>query len=356
MTTAKTPEAPNAAAAAAVTDAAAVAAAAGAAADTPQSYEDAFAEITADEPLGGKAKVKTPEELALEAKAKEPPEEGAAPDASVEDAAAATAAASAAAAAATAPDPAAELATARARIVELEAAAKAAPTAAAVAATVAAAAAAATTDGKPAVGEDGKPATTEDKIEWYAPTADEKAVLEQHAKDWPDVAAAQAIHTKAAVWNAMQFIFKEIRTNYNPVIDRFKEMAEAMEGQLALTEIRVKNADYDTIRENVVKWIDTLPAFAKNGAKEIMETGTPEEVSEIIAEYRKANPTAAAGTAPAAAAATPAVPAAKQTVLTDAAKKAAGKLTVVDSKRTTQAVAPDPNDFEAAWKEASAAG
>lgn len=324
---------------------AAVAAAATAAAE-PQSFEDAFAEATADEKPDTKPVVKTADEVAAEdaakAKGKEG-DDGVTAAAADKTPAAADPAAVAAPAAATAADPAAELAAAKAEIEALKTAAKAAP-------------ATTTDDGKGSAAAVATDTTKAPAIEWYKATDDEKAIVDKYVTEWPEEAKAHGIQTKAAVYNAMQYIFTEIAKNYGPVIENFREMSETIEGHLAEQMIRGKNADYDTVRPAVLKWVDTLPTFIKNSAKQVMETGTPDEVSEIIAEYRKQNPTAAAATATAAAASTVATPAAQQTELTAAAKKAAGKLTVVDSKRTTQSAAPDMNDFDAAWKEASAAG
>lgn len=316
--------------------------------ETPQSYEDAFAEATQDEttgatkPAAGDQGATAPAE-GIDAAGAGTPAEGAAAagDGAAEpDAAAAAAAAPAATQEA---DPAVALAAARARIAELEAAAAAAvkPPAAA------------TPEATPAATPEATAAAAEAPIEWYQPSEEEAALIAQHEKDWPDIAAAQAIATKRAVYNAVQYVFKQIQKQYDPVLDRFGTVAEAIEDQLVLTDLRRAHADYDSVRGKVETWVDTLPGYQKNGAKAVLKEGTPEEVAELISEYKKANP-AAAGGAPAAAAATPAAPASKHTELTGAAKKAAAKLTVVDSKRTSQAVAPDMNDFDAAWNEANA--
>ena len=89
----------------------------------------------------------------------------------------------------------------------------------------------------------------------------------------------------------------------------------------------------------------------KNGAKETMKSGTPEEVSQLVSEYKKLHPASATAAPAAAEHATP-----EKTELSAAAKKAESKLTVVDSKRTAPVTAVDQNDFDGAWKEATAAG
>jgi len=185
-----------------------------------------------------------------------------------------------------------------------------------------------------------------EEIQWYRPSEEEAAVLAEHEKQWPDISKAEAIRTKQAVYNAVQYTFAQVKKQYDPVLDRFGVMADALEQQLTLNLLERDHSDYNSIRDKVAEWVETLPAFAKAGAKATMKDGTPEDVSELVAEYKKAHPVAAI--------ATPVAPVAPKAELSAAAKKAASKLTVVDSKRTTAASAPDPNDFDSAWAEASA--
>lgn len=246
---------------------------------------------------------------------------------------------------ATAADPPAEpteLEKAQARITELEAAATAAAAkpAAPVAETKPAPAA------TPAAATADAPAD-EAKITWYKPTDEEIAAVTEYEKEWPEQSKAEAIRVKAAAYNVSQYVFAEIAKMYGPKLARFEEISVAMEDLLTTDALRGTHADYNTIRPEMAKWVETLPAYAKAGAKHIMENGTVDEASDLIAEFKKSRPAAAAPAAPAAPA---------KTELTAAAKKAAGKLSVVDSKRTAPAAAVDPSDFNGAWDEATASG
>jgi hypothetical protein len=124
-----------------------------------------------------------------------------------------------------------------------------------------------------------------------------------------------------------------------------------MAEQMALSALRGEHDDYDQVYDKVVSWVDTLPIAFKLGAKHVMAQGTPDEVAELISEYKRLHTDAAPG-----AASTPAVPQPRKTELSAAAKQAASKLRVVGSKRTTPVVTADPNDFNAAWDEAIASG
>ncbi len=264
------------------------------------------------------AAAKTPEEIAAEEKA-------AAEAAKVEPTAEEKAAAEAAKAEPTAEEKSA------ARIAELEAALEVAKKPAA----------------EPAAVVADPPAATEPAApKWYTPPVEEAEVIAAYEKEWPEISAAEKLRTKASVYNAVQYVFAEIAKAYGPTLDRFKVTADAIEEHMTLQELRGAHNDYDTVRDKVVAWADALPLAFRAGAQATLKSGTPEEVNSLIAEYKKQNP-AAAVAAPAAAPV--------KTELSPAAKKAAGKLTVVDSKRTTQATVADPNDFDAAWDEPDAA-
>jgi hypothetical protein len=182
---------------------------------------------------------------------------------------------------------------------------------------------------------------------WYQPTDDEKTILTDLEKNWPDIASAQQVAIKQAVYNAVQYTFNQIQKSYNPTLQRFAELSDVMAEQLALSALRGEHNDYDEVYDKVVAWVETLPFAFKAGAKHVMAQGTPDEVAELITEYKKSHSAAAPN-----ATATPAVPAARKTELSAAAKQAASRLRVVGSKRTTPVVAADPNDFNAAWDEA----
>lgn len=185
---------------------------------------------------------------------------------------------------------------------------------------------------------------------WYQPSDDEKAILTDLEKNWPDIATAQQVAIKQAVYNAVQYTFNQIQRTYNPAIQRFAELSDVIAEQLALSALRGEHEDYDEVYEKVVSWVETLPVAFKLGAKQTMAQGTPEEVAELISEYKRTNSaTAPGGAAPLAAPQ-------RKTELSAAAKQAASKLRVVGSKRTTPVVAADPNDFNAAWSEAISSG
>jgi hypothetical protein len=88
----------------------------------------------------------------------------------------------------------------------------------------------------------------------------------------------------------------------------------------------------------------------------VVEAGEPDEVIDLITEFKKATGRAVPGVPAVAAtpAAAPAPTPGKVTNISEAAKKAAKAMGVVEGKRTATTAAADPNDFDAAWAEAIA--
>lgn len=187
--------------------------------------------------------------------------------------------------------------------------------------------------------------------QWYKPSAEEEAALKKYAEDWPDHVGPMQLHTKIAVYNAVQYVFSKMAETYNPILKRFGEMSDTIAEQLTLGALRSEHEDYDEIYNEVLQWIPTLPAAFRYGAEKVMKEGTPEEVAELITSYKDQKKAAAAASGTPTAAA-PTAPAAPKTELSAPAKKAAKALTVVGSKRTSPVAPVDANDFDGAWAEA----
>ena len=193
---------------------------------------------------------------------------------------------------------------------------------------------------------------------WYQPQTEEVERVRSFAKEWPDIHEAVQALLKQAGYNAAEYVFHTIAKVYNPTLEEFAKLSQTMQEQLTLGALRNEHNDYDSIYDNVVAWVDTLSPAFKRGAQQVMKEGTPEEVNDLIAAYKETDAfklqAAAHGGAKQAAApaAVAGAPAPAPAGLSAAAKKAAGKLQVVGSKRTTPVAPADANDFDGAWAEA----
>jgi hypothetical protein len=174
--------------------------------------------------------------------------------------------------------------------------------------------------------------------------ATEKEFLEQYEEDWPDITKGEALKRRAEYQQLVTHVFNEISRVYGPMVSEAYNAAQTLSEDKTLDIIRTAHQDYDQIYDKVIAWADTLPSYMKSGAKEVIASGSPEAVVELIADFKKAAGVPQATSAP------------KPTQLSDKAKQAATALSVVNSKRTVVATVPDAADFDAAWSEANAGG
>jgi hypothetical protein len=175
----------------------------------------------------------------------------------------------------------------------------------------------------------------------YKFSDDETSTVKQYEEDWPEIAKAEAIRRRADMYNAVAYVFAEINKAYGPLLERAAQTAEIVDDQTVLSELRARHPDYDAVYDKVVAWTDTLPVAFKRAAKQVVQAGTVDEVTDLISTYKQA-----VGKVE-----TPKP--ADATNLSDAAKKAAKALSVVSSKRSAVTAEDDPNDFEGAWKRAT---
>jgi hypothetical protein len=186
-------------------------------------------------------------------------------------------------------------------------------------------------------------------------TAEEKAILDAYNKEWPDMARGEALVRRQEYVNLAGYIFAQIDARLQP-----------LESNVAVTHNSVQYndivrlvPDYETVRDLTLEWVETQPAFLKKAYHDVANTGTAEEVAEMIGIFKKETgyvapaasaPAPARAVAPAAAAA----PAAPATPTVSAAAAAAAKaLKPVVSGRSEPTTAADPNDFDAGWADYS---
>ena len=171
--------------------------------------------------------------------------------------------------------------------------------------------------------------------------AAELEVLTEYEKNWPDVARAEALRRRAEYADLMKFIFTEVATYTKPVFDQLRVMGNT----LHMGELKQAVPDYsETLEADVATWIDTQPAYLQPAMKQVMQTGTSDEVADLIGRYRGAvAPTAVAPTTPTV------TPTPAKTELSSAAIKAAESLAPVSSDRSQVPTGQDPMDFNSAF-------
>lgn len=184
-------------------------------------------------------------------------------------------------------------------------------------------------------------------------TDQETAVLADFEKNWPDVAQAGRLERRAEYHDLLKFVFAQVQQFTAPLFE-MQDTVRTIGNNLHTQEVAAKFEGYTPeLEANVNAWIDTQPSYLQAAMKQVMQTGTSDEVVDLFGRYRAANPAAAAPTPPAAPAApgTPAAPApaAPKTELSEAAKQAAASLAPVGGERSQVPQGEDPGDYESAF-------
>lgn len=168
---------------------------------------------------------------------------------------------------------------------------------------------------------------------------DDVKVLTQMETDFPDVAKAMMIHSRAMMTQVTQHIYAEMTKVLAPKLAAYDELLERAHAR-ALHE---KVPDYDVVRDKVLDWVSKQPAYLQDGYTHVIEGGTDDEVTDLIERFRKdtgvVKPTSAA----------PAKPANE---LSPAAKKAVAALAPVPAKRSSAVTQASPDDFDGAFAQA----
>jgi hypothetical protein len=199
-------------------------------------------------------------------------------------------------------------------------------------------------------------------------SADEQAVLAKYEQDWDQVSLGEALKRRVEYNALVNHIFKQLE----PVITAVNQISGnvgRVESSVQLRELEDLIPDYHEVREPVLDWVAKQPAYLKTAYEQLTASGSPEEIADMVDRFRKETgwvapagtpaptPAATSAAAPAAAAPTPTpAPAPAPTAALPAAAAAAvASLKPVKSGRTEPAQAQDPNDFDGAWKEFTAA-
>ena len=178
-------------------------------------------------------------------------------------------------------------------------------------------------------------------------------VLADYQKNWPDVAAAETLKRRGEYAELISFVFKEVHKYVQPHLDQIGALGNLAHEQ----QLRAVVPDYnENLEAEVSKWVDQQPAYLQGAMKQVMQSGTSEEVADLIGRYRAASG-AQQAPAPAPAAGVPKAPAAAPTTeLSSAAKQAAESLAPVSGDRSAVPQGEDPMDFASAFQKYAAAG
>lgn len=170
-------------------------------------------------------------------------------------------------------------------------------------------------------------------------TAEEQEFLKSYEKDWPDVSKAERLARRAEYKELVTYVFGEVAKSLSPIVDTVQTLAQRTHA----SDLRSSVTDYEDVRDKVIDWVETQPAYLQIAYKHVIQNGTVEDVADLVSRYKRET-----GVATAPAGDTPA-PVKKETELPSATKKAAAALAPVSSKRAAVVTSAEPDTFEDAF-------
>lgn len=171
----------------------------------------------------------------------------------------------------------------------------------------------------------------------YSP--EELSAIQEYEKEWPEVARAERLRRRQENVELVQFVFTEVAKQFLPI----KEMTEALATRTHAQDIEAKIGAYDDgLRDQVEAWIAKQPDYLQSAYTQVIDTGTSEQVSDLVARFRTETGSATPATKPTA----------KKggNELSEPTKQAVAALEPVETKRTVIEQADDPNDFNKAFE------
>lgn len=159
------------------------------------------------------------------------------------------------------------------------------------------------------------------------------------------MARAEELKRRGEYHDIIKFMFE----NVTQLVAPLQEQLRAIGNNIHINELQTRVPDYsETLEQQVTNWIDTQPNYLQAAYKQVMQTGTSEEVADLIGRYR-GSAGAAPATPPAEATPAPTPPAPRKTELSSAAIQAAESLAPVSGDRSAVPQGEDPQDFNTAF-------
>lgn len=171
-----------------------------------------------------------------------------------------------------------------------------------------------------------------------------QTALKKFREEWPDVAEAQDLimkHNVALIEaqhaRALQATIKQIYEHVDPALAMAHKSAHLTFKETIVTA----HSDFEKVAPQLKPWIDKQPGYLQKGMLEVYNSGTAEEIIDLVKRFKDANDVK------------PEVPNSQPTVSTNVKSKADSLAPVAPGRRPAVSTkGSDPNDFDSAFDEA----
>jgi len=158
--------------------------------------------------------------------------------------------------------------------------------------------------------------------------------IQEFADEFPDLAG----HVTKLVEKKAQELVDQRVGKVEEEMTPVKQKVESQAQDEHFRRITESHPDWKSLvsEGHLQQWINDKPSYAQNSANQVMESGSTEEVIELLDDYKRENQTAQSST--------------KDTATKKKAQEASA---VKRHSRKPKSPKADPNDFDSAWDEAN---
>lgn len=170
--------------------------------------------------------------------------------------------------------------------------------------------------------------------------SDEQKFLAEYEEEWSDVSKGEALKRRAEYKALLGHVFGQVAEYLKPMEQTMRVLAE----RAHTSDLEETVEGYsDNLREEVMGWVEKQPSYLQTAYKQVIESGTPEEVGDLVQRFR-------GDTGKATSSKKSPVKKKKDAELSDTAKKAASELAPVGSRRSVIPKDEDKADFDDAFE------
>jgi len=113
---------------------------------------------------------------------------------------------------------------------------------------------------------------------------DKRAIVDKYEQEWAEVSEAEQIKRTAELQLLQDRLYSDLKSALAPVF----ETTQRLQVNAHFDTIRQQHPDFDNIRDQLSEWIDQQPEFVRPAYQEVAEKGSPQQIIDMINQFKAA--------------------------------------------------------------------
>lgn len=113
---------------------------------------------------------------------------------------------------------------------------------------------------------------------------DKQGVIDKYEQEWAEVSEAEQIKRTAELQLLQERLYSDLKSALAPVF----ETTQRLQVNAHFDTIRQQHPDFDNIRDELADWIEQQPEFVRPAYQEVATKGSPQQVVDMINQFKAA--------------------------------------------------------------------